>query len=117
MSHRGCLLLLVFLAGCAQSKTPQSGSTPAFRAMGQSIEAGETHSDEAIGLEIRHRLAAEIPAESAGVIIEISDGIVTLRGFAPTQAAAWRVTAVVHSVKGVKQVGDQLILKARPVLP
>jgi len=85
--------------------------------MSQGVTVDETHADEAIGFEIRRRLAAEIPGESAGVVIEVSDGIVTLRGVAPTQAAAWRAEATARAVRGVKQVHNRIAVTTTPALP
>ena len=119
MNGRWYLTLLLLAAGCARQPAPkqEASETPALRALGQSVTVEETRSDEAIGFEIRHRLATEIPGESAGVIIEVSDGIVTVRGAAPTRAAAWRVEATAHAVKGVKQVRNQIIVATGPPLP
>jgi osmotically-inducible protein OsmY len=85
--------------------------------MGQSVTVEEAYTDEATGFAIRRRLATENPGASAGIIIEVSDGIVTLRGVAPTQAAAWRAEAIAYAVKGVKQVRNQIVITTTPALP
>jgi osmotically-inducible protein OsmY len=77
--------------------------------MGQSVEAVPATSNEEIGFAIRRRLN-ENPTATAGVIVEVDDGRVTLRGTAPDLAAAWRAEAVARSVKGVKQVVNQIIV-------
>jgi osmotically-inducible protein OsmY len=119
MNRDLCVILLLLSAGCARQTPPQESvsATPAFRAMGQSVTVEETYTDEATGFAIRRRLAAENPGTSAGIIIEVSDGIVTLRGVAPTQAAAWRAEATAHAVKGVKQVRNQIVITKPPALP
>ena len=117
MNHRWCTIFLILWAGCARPMTRPGSDAPAFRAMGQSVAAEETRSDETIGFEMRHRLTSEIPGESAGVVLEVSDAIVTLRGYAPSQAAVWRVEAIAHSVKGVKGVHDELVVRSPPPLP
>ncbi len=76
--------------------------------------AEEPRSDEEIGLEIRRRLSAGVPNDSAGVIVELNDGIVTLRGFAPSQQALWRVEGIARAVRGVKQVYDNVIVRTPP---
>ena len=85
--------------------------------MGQDITIEDAHSDEAIGLQIRNQFQATAPAETAAVTVEVNDGIVTLHGSAPTQAAAWRAQAVATAVKGVKSVINQVVITSRPSTP
>ncbi|MGA2221352.1 MAG: BON domain-containing protein [Verrucomicrobiia bacterium] len=119
MNRDLCVIVLLLLAGCARQTPPQESvaATPAFRAMGQSVTVEEAYTDEATGFAIRRRLATENPGASAGIIIEVSNGIVTLRGVAPTQAVAWRAEATAHAVKGVKQVRNQIVITTTPALP
>ena len=99
-------------AGCASSKADKEASAeprPALRAMGESVEAADAVSNEDIGFEIRRRLN-EDPSATAGIIVEVDEGKVTLRGTAPNLAAAWRAEAAARSVKGVKQVMNQILV-------
>jgi osmotically-inducible protein OsmY len=118
MNRKLCVIVLLLSAGCARQTPPKQpvSTGPAFRVMGQSVTVEETHTDEVIGFEIRRRLAAEIPGESAGIIIEVLDGLVTLRGAAPTRAAAWRAEATAHAVRGVKQVRNRIVVSTTPAL-
>ena len=77
--------------------------------MGESVKAGDAVSNEDIGFEIRRRLN-DNPGEAAGIILEVDDGKVTLRGVAPDLAAAWRAEAAARSVKGVKVVVNQILV-------
>jgi osmotically-inducible protein OsmY len=102
--------LTAFCGGCASSKANKETQTeekPALRAMGEPVEAGETPSNETIGFEIRRRLN-DNPSETAGIIVEVDEGRVTLRGTAPTPQASWRAEGAARSVKGVKQVVNQI---------
>lgn len=101
----------VFSSGCTSLSPDQKQAEPkpALRAMGESIEPGDTVGNEDIGFEIRRRLN-ENPAETAGIIVEVDDGKVTLRGAAPTLSASWRAEAAARSVKGVKEVANQIIV-------
>ena len=110
------LVVPVVLASCAQQQSQQQPA-PALRAMGQSVTVEEEHTDEAIGLEIRRRMQSEAPAETAGVIINVNDGVVTLGGSAPSLQASWRAQAVANAVKGVKSVVNKLVINAPPSTP
>jgi osmotically-inducible protein OsmY len=82
--------------------------------MGQSVAVEEEHTDEEIGREIRRRMQSEAPAETASVIVNVNDGVVTLEGSAPSLQASWRALAVVNSVKGVKLAVNKLVINAPP---
>ena len=104
--------------GCASAtadKQAQDEPKPAMRALGQPVlpatQAGDEPTNESIGSEIRRLLDTD-PAASAGIIVEVDDGKVTLRGTAPTRAASWRAEGIAHSVKGVKSVTNQIIVNA-----
>jgi hyperosmotically inducible periplasmic protein len=104
--------------GCAiADKQAHDEPEPAMRAMGQPVQppaqASEEASDDAIGSEIRRLLNMDATS-TAGIIVEVVDGNVTLRGTAPTPAASWRAEAAAHSVKGVKAVRNQIAVKAAP---
>jgi len=113
--------------GCAAEKTQKTAGpaepAPAMRAAGQpvtsSTPSADQPSDEIIGSEIRRLLNAD-PAATAGIIVEVDDGKVTLRGSAPTRATAWRAQGVANSVKGVISVANQIIVstpRTSPVVP
>jgi len=104
-------LLLALPTGCTSSRRQNQPEEPkpALRAMGASIEPGEAVGNEDIGFEIRRRLN-ENPAETAGIIVEVDEGKVILRGSAPSLAAAWRAQAAARAVKGVKEVLNQIVV-------
>jgi osmotically-inducible protein OsmY len=105
-------VLAAFCSGCT-SLTPgreaETRAKPAVRARGEEIDAGEPVSNESVGFEIRRRLNDD-PVATAGIIVEVDEGKVTLRGVAPNLAAAWRAEAAARSVKGVKQVVNQILV-------
>jgi osmotically-inducible protein OsmY len=110
------LTLAVLSTGCkaiSSTKPAPAEPKPALRAMGEGVKAGdvasEVISDQDIGVEIRRRLN-DNPGESAGIIVEMDEGKVTLRGVAPNLAAAWRAEAAARSVKGVKEVVNQILV-------
>jgi len=109
-----------FCAGCAMNPDKPSEPQPAMRAMGQpvssSTESDEAPTNESIGLRIR-RLLNATPTTMAGIIVEVDDGRVTLRGTAPNLATSWRAEAIAHAVKGVKAVVNQIVVITPTVPP
>jgi osmotically-inducible protein OsmY len=104
------LAMVVLLVGCTASRQSM-GEKPAMRALGEAVAvAPEQASDESIGAEVRRRLEIADASGTASVIVEVSDGVVTLRGSANGLTGAWRAEAVAHSVPGVKEVRNQIII-------
>ncbi|HUK82410.1 MAG TPA: BON domain-containing protein [Verrucomicrobiae bacterium] len=113
-------LVAAVACNCAIKPTPETFAPqpkvpPKATVKNSAVE--ESPSDETIGLEIRRRFEAQAPGDTAGLVIEVDGGIVTLRGAAPTQAAAWRAQSVAWSVKGVKLVRNQIIIANRSLIP
>jgi hypothetical protein len=107
--------------GCASPPPDKTDEPqPAMRALGQPVETPPTASDEpnpeSIGPEIRRLLNAD-PSSTAGIVVEVDGDKVTLRGYAPTQAASWRAEGTAHSVKGVKTVENDIIVRPPAVQP
>ena len=71
--------------------------------------------NESIGFEIRRQLNAT-PTTTAGIVVEVDDGKVTLRGTAPNLATSWRAEATAHAAKGVKSVVNQIVVNT-PTVP
>lgn len=110
MKNTGCIggvLLVALVTGCAN---PTGSEKPAMRALGQQATAHDEISDEAIGIEARRRLELANPHLSGGVIIEVSEGVVTLRGHVPTVNDAWRAEGVVRAVPGVRDVRNEILV-------
>jgi osmotically-inducible protein OsmY len=110
----------VFCGGCATNGGKPVESHPAMRALGQPVasprESEEVPTNESIGSEIRRQLNAT-PATTAGIIVEVDDGKVTLHGTAPNLAASWRAEATAHATKGVKAVVNQIVVITPSVPP
>jgi osmotically-inducible protein OsmY len=109
--------------GCATEKADkpaQAEPAPAMRAAGQPVTAstpsGDEPNDEVIGSGIRRLLDAD-PVATAGIIVQVEDGKVTLRGSAPTHAAAWKAEGAAHATKGVKSVANQIVVNTPSTSP
>jgi osmotically-inducible protein OsmY len=105
--------------GCSMNADKANEPQPAMRVMGQPVpsptDSGEAPTDESIGTEIRHQFSAT-PTTTAGIIVEVDDGKVTLRGTAPNLATSWRAEGLAHAVKGVKAVVNQIVV-ITPTVP
>jgi osmotically-inducible protein OsmY len=105
-------LTIAFSNGCASNRQKDEPK-PALRALGESVKPGDIVSNRDLGFEIRRRLN-DSPADTAGIVVEVDDGKVILRGSAPNLPAAWRAEAAARSVKGVKEVLNQIIVAGSP---
>jgi osmotically-inducible protein OsmY len=111
MKRIAYLTLILFLTGCAQPQKQETEAKPAFRAMGQSIAVESSRNDEAIGREVRRRLELLGAPDTAGIVVEVNDGVVTLSGAAPTTAAAWQAEAAARAVNNVKGVVNNVVAR------
>lgn len=110
MNRIGIYCLFLLLVACAISKKqPTEEAKPAFRAMGESVTVEDSLGDEAIGFEVRRQINLVGPSVAVGIVVEVSDGVVTLRGVAPSPAASWRAQGAAQAVKGVRQVVNQIV--------
>ena len=87
----GWLVAAALVAGCATKENTED--KPSMRAMGQEAKTEEDGSDESVGAEVRRRLGIADANATASVIVEVSEGVVTLRGSAATLQDAWRAEA------------------------
>ena len=110
MRRLGWILGLVTALGCAATDQSATNQKPAMRALGQEATVQSGGSDETIGREIRRRLELTDPAATAGVIVEVSEANVTLRGVTPSLAAAWQAEAAARATAGVKQVANEIVV-------
>jgi osmotically-inducible protein OsmY len=109
-----------FCGGCSMNTDKPNEPQPAMRAMGQpvpsSTESGVAPTNESIGSEIRRQLSAT-PTSTAGIVVEVDDGTVTLRGRAPDLATSWRAEGIARAAKGVKTVVNQIVVITPTVPP
>jgi hypothetical protein len=109
-----------FWSGCATDADKPDEPHPAMRAMGQPVpppaDSGEAPTDQSIGAEIRRQLDGT-PTTTAGIIVEVDDGKVTLRGHAPDLATSWHAEGIARATKGVKTVMNQIVVIVPNVPP
>ena len=103
-------LALLLCGACATEEAARETGQPAMRALGEKATVEQGASDESIGREIRRRFELADPAGLGSVIIEVTDGSVTLRGVAPSLKSAWRAEAAAQSTPGTKQVINSILV-------
>ena len=95
-----CLVLLMLIAtfaGCAATRTQES--------------TGEFVDDSVITTKVKSLLAADDFLKSFQIGVETYQGTVQLSGFVNSQKAVDKAAEIVKSVKGVKSVKNNLIVK------
>lgn len=89
--------LTVLMAGCAGTTTRES--------------TGEYIDDSAITTKVKSALLAAKDVEGTAIKVETFRGVVQLSGFVRTAAERERAAEVARSVKGVKAVKNDVIVK------
>ena len=95
-----CLVLLMLIAtfaACASTRTRES--------------TGEYVDDSVITTKVKSLLAADDFLKSFQIGVESFKGVVQLSGFVNSQKAVDKAVEIVGSVKGVKSVKNDLIVK------
>ena len=95
-----CLVLLMLIAtfsACASTRTHES--------------TGEYVDDSVITTKVKSLLAADDFLKSFQIGVESFKGVVQLSGFVNTQKAVDKAIEITRSVKGVKSVKNDLIVK------
>jgi osmotically-inducible protein OsmY len=95
-----CLLLLMLIAtfvACASTSKQES--------------TGEYVDDSVITTKVKSLLAADDFLKSFRISVETYKGVVQLSGFVNSQKAVDKAGEIVRSVKGVKSIKNNLIVK------
>ena len=95
-----CLVLLMLIAtftACASTRTHES--------------AGEYIDDSVITTKVKSLLSADDFLKSFQIGVETYQGTVQLSGFVNSQQAADKANQITRSVKGVKSIKNNLIVK------
>jgi hypothetical protein len=91
------LMLIATFAACAATRTQQS--------------TGEYIDDSVITTKVKSLLAADDFLKSFQISVESYQGTVQLSGFVNSQKAVDKAVEIVRSVKGVKSIKNDLIVK------
>jgi osmotically-inducible protein OsmY len=95
-----CLVLLMLIAAFAAcATTPTSEST------------GEIIDDSVITTKVKSLLAGDDFLKSFQISVETYKGVVQLSGFVNSKQAVDKASEIVRSVKGVKSIKNNLIVK------
>jgi len=96
----------------AEARYKQDGPKVEARARDAATTAGKLVDDSAITAQIAARLARDPDLSALKIDVDTKDGVVVLRGPAPTDAARQRAGEMARSIGGVLSVDNQLIVKA-----
>jgi len=91
------LMLIATFAACASTRTHES--------------AGEYIDDSVITTKVKSLLAADDFLKSFQISVETYQGTVQMSGFVNSQQAVDKAGKIVMSVKGVKSIKNNLIVK------
>ena len=91
------LMLIATIAACASTRTRES--------------AGDHIDDSVITTKVKSLLAADDFLKSFQISVETYQGTVQLSGFVNSQQAVDKAGEIVISVKGVKSIKNNLIVK------
>jgi osmotically-inducible protein OsmY len=95
--HCLVLLMLITLAACASTRTHES--------------TGEYVDDSVVTTKVKALLAEDDFFKSFQISVETYKGVVQLSGFVNSQQAVNKAGEIVRTVKGVKSVKNNLIVK------
>lgn len=96
----------------AQKRVEQDGPKVQDRAQSAATNAGKVIDDVAITAQISTGLARDPELSALKIDVDTKDGVVILRGPAPSQAARERAGMVARGITGVVSVDNQLVVKA-----
>ena len=91
------VMLIATLAACASTRTHES--------------AGEYVDDSVITTKVKSLLAEDDFLKSFQISVESYKGTVQLSGFVNSQQAVDKASEIVRSVKGIKSIKNNLIVK------
>jgi hyperosmotically inducible protein len=74
----------------------------------KSAQSGNVFKDGWITMKIHSAFIPEQPLEGSNIDVDTTNGVVTLKGTVPTDAAKGRAVALAKATDGVKSVTDQL---------
>lgn len=90
----------------AGEKTGEALGTAANKTKGAAKATGEAASDGWITTKVKSKFVGEKPLKGSDISVSTNEGIVTLTGTVPNDAAKTHAIALVKATKGVKDVVD-----------
>ena len=84
-----------------------------FLAGGVCLAADKQVTDDSISDHVRLRLASDPDVKGGALAVEVKSGVVTIGGTVETQHQKEKATKLAKKVKGVKQVVNNIDIKAR----
>lgn len=101
--------LALLLAACGRPG-PEPGATTS-RTTDTTVATAGKVADPAITASVKSALAADTSLSALKIDVDTKDGVVTLKGPAPNEAARTRATEIATGAKGVSRVDNQLAVQ------
>lgn len=112
MKIRTLMLATALTLGTAPLLNAHAESKAVASADAKKSEAGQYVSDSAVTAKVKSALLAEKGLKATDITVETSNGTVQLAGFVGNDAQIAQAQTVAKGVKGVKEVKNDLRLKA-----
>ena len=96
----------------AKENAKQTGRDVKNTTKNAAHDTGEMMSDAAITTKVKASLLTEKNLKSLGINVDTNNGVVTLTGTVPSATEVKQAEDVARGVKGVKEVKNELHLKA-----
>lgn len=96
----------------AANTTANTVDNAADSASNTAANAGQAIEDTAITTAVKGKYILDPDLKAHDINVDTINGVVTLTGAAPSQAAVEKATTVARTVDGVKDVQNQLTVKA-----
>ena len=94
------------------ANTEQEAKTAANTVENKAESVGQTIDDAANTTALKGKYVLDDELKAHDINVDTVNGVVTLTGAAPSQAAIDRATSIAKTVDGVKDVQNQLTVKA-----
>lgn len=95
----------------AANEVKQEADQAGTAAMGAAGQAGSMVDDATIVTKVKSQLAADDDIKALAIDVDAKDGMVTLTGTVPNDAAKDRAADIVKNTEGIKGLDNQLTVK------
>ena len=96
----------------AAQETREAGARVGDAATGAAATAGQQFDDASITAKVNAGLAADKDLSAIRIDVDTENGVVTLSGPAPTDAAKERAAEIAKNVEGVNSVNNKLTVRS-----
>ncbi len=103
-------ILVPSLTGCWMAAGAAVGGEGVYVATQEDRSIGETIDDQVLLTSIKSKLIADPDVSGLSINVDVSKGVVQLRGYVKTKLEIDRAIELARSTKGVRSVESKLVL-------